>query len=88
MLPNISRSNGNQTKKFGQLIEYTWAIFFFKNHTQNVVTSPRIFYEKPKFNIHLDQQSEMSWSFFVVLQGWGLPNCIKSKVLITCSGLI
>ena len=54
----------NQTKKFGQLIEYTWAIFFLKSHAQNVVTSPRIFYEKSKFNIYPDQQSEMSWSFF------------------------
>ena len=67
MLPNISRSNGNQTKKIGQLIEYTWAIFFLKNHTQNL---------------------KCHEAFFVVLQGWGLPNCIKSKVLTTCSGLI
>ena len=36
ILPNIPRSKGNQTKKFGQLIEYNM-IFFLKNHTQNVV---------------------------------------------------
>ena len=36
ILPNISRSKGNQTKKFGQLIEYNM-IFFLKNHTQNMV---------------------------------------------------
>ena len=36
ILPNFSRSKGNQTKKFGQLIEYNM-IFFLKNHTQNVV---------------------------------------------------
>ena len=33
ILPNISRSKGNETMKFGHLIE----IFFLKNHTQNVV---------------------------------------------------
>ena len=35
MLPNISRIKGNQTKKFGQLIEYNMRTFFLKNHTQN-----------------------------------------------------
>ena len=33
ILLNISRSKGNQTTKFGQLIE----TFFLKNHAQNVV---------------------------------------------------
>ena len=32
ILPNMSRSKGNQTMKFGQLIE----TFFLKNHTQIV----------------------------------------------------
>ena len=37
-LPNISRSKGNQTMKFGQLIEYNMRnIFFKKNHAQNVL---------------------------------------------------
>ena len=37
ILPNISRSKGNQTLKFGQVIEYiTREIFFFKNYTENV----------------------------------------------------
>ena len=31
-LPNISRSDGNQTIKFGQLIEYN---SFFKNYVEN-----------------------------------------------------
>ena len=34
-LPNISRSKGNQTMNFGQLINITWEIFFFKNHAEN-----------------------------------------------------
>ena len=33
ILPNISRSIGNVTMKFGQLKE--WEIFFFKNHAGN-----------------------------------------------------
>ena len=37
ILPNISRSKGNQTMKFGQLVEYQMRNIFSKNHTQNVV---------------------------------------------------
>ena len=37
ILPNISRSKGNQTVKFGQLLEYVMINIFLKNHTQNVV---------------------------------------------------
>ena len=33
MLPDISRSNGYQTMKFGHIIE----TFFLKNHSQNVM---------------------------------------------------
>ena len=32
MLHNFSRSKGNQTLKFSQVIEYNNKIFFFKNH--------------------------------------------------------
>ena len=37
ILPNISRSKGNRTMKFGQFIEYNVEIFFLKNHTQRLV---------------------------------------------------
>ena len=37
LLPNISRSKGNQTMKFGQLAECNMRNIFMKNHTQNVV---------------------------------------------------
>ena len=37
MLANISRSKGNQTMKFGQLMNYNMTKFFWKNHTQNMV---------------------------------------------------
>ena len=36
ILPNISRSKGNQKIKFGQLIEY-WKTLLLKNLKQNVV---------------------------------------------------
>ena len=42
-------------------------IFFFKNRSQSGVSkeaSPRSFYEKPKLNISLDQQSELFKSLF------------------------
>ena len=35
MLPNILRSKGNQTLKFGQIIEHNNRIIFFKNHAEN-----------------------------------------------------
>ena len=37
ILLNISRSKGNQTMKFIQLIVYNTRIFLIKNHAQNVV---------------------------------------------------
>ena len=47
ILPNISRSKGNQTMKFGQLIEYNTRNIFLKNHLQNVVEKlvPDLFLE-------------------------------------------
>ena len=67
ILPNISRSKGNQAMKFGQLIEYNMRIFFFlKHHTQNVVEKlvPNPFYKKSKLTISLDQQSGVLQSLF------------------------
>ena len=41
IFPNISRSKGHQTMKFGQLIEYNMRNFFLENlYTQNVVENP------------------------------------------------
>ena len=37
ILINISRSKGNQTIKFGQLIECIMRNNFLKNHTRNVL---------------------------------------------------
>ena len=57
ILPNISRSKGNQTMKFSQLIEYNLRnIFPEKSYTKcGGETSPRVFSEKLKLSISLDQ---------------------------------
>ena len=39
ILPNISRSKGNQTMELGQLIENNMVNIFLEKHTQNVVKS-------------------------------------------------
>ena len=55
ILTNISRSEGNPTMKFGQLIEYNMRnIFLGKSYTKcGGKLSPRPFYEKLKLSITL-----------------------------------
>ena len=57
ILPNISRSKGNQTMKFGQLIEYNMRnTFVEKSYTKyGGETIPRPFSKKSKLIISLDQ---------------------------------
>ena len=57
ILPNVSRSKGNQTIKFGQLIEYHMRnIFLEKSYTKYCrENSSRPFPGKSKLNISLDQ---------------------------------
>ena len=61
ILPNISRSKGNQTMKFSQLIEYNMAnICIEKSYAECCrEASPRPFYKKSKLSLCLDQPSEM-----------------------------
>ena len=56
-MPNISRSKGNQTMKFSQLIDNIMRIIFIgKCHKEcGGETSPRLFSEKLKLSISLDQ---------------------------------
>ena len=56
ILPSISRSQGNQTIKYGQLIEYNMRnIFLEKLYTKHgAEASPRTFYKKSKLRISLD----------------------------------
>ena len=57
MLPNISRSKGNQTIKFGQLIEYNMSnIFVEKSYTKcGREAIPGPLSRKSKFSISLNQ---------------------------------
>ena len=57
LLPNISRSKGNQTVKLGQLIEYTWKTFFLeKSYTKyGGETIPWRVSKMPKLRVSLDQ---------------------------------
>ena len=57
ILPNISRSKDKQTTKFGQLVEFNMRnIFLEKSYTKcGVETSARVFSEKLKLRISLDQ---------------------------------
>ena len=57
ILPNISRSKGNQTMKFGQLIDYNMGhIFVEKSYTKCAgETIPRSLSKKSKLSISLDQ---------------------------------
>ena len=57
ILPNMSRSKGNQVMKFGQLIEYNMSnIFFEKLYTKCAgETIPRSLSKKSKLSISLNQ---------------------------------
>ena len=57
MLPNISKSKGNQTMKFVQLIKYSMRkIFLEKSYTKcGEQTTARLFCGKLKMSISLDQ---------------------------------
>ena len=68
ILPNISRSKGNQTMKFSQLIEFNIRdIFLEKSYAKcGGETSPRTFSGKLKLSISLDQQSKVLYSLFLL----------------------
>ena len=57
ILINISRSKGNQTIKFGQLIEYNIWNILLKNHTENVLEKlfPDPYLKNQILTISLDQ---------------------------------
>ena len=67
---NISRSKGNQTMKFGQLIAYNIRnIFLEKSYTKcggETIPSPRLFSKKSKLSISLDQYSKVLYILFLL----------------------
>ena len=68
ILPNISRSKGNQTVKFGQLIECNMRnIFLKKLYTIfGGETITRLFFKKSKLTISLDQYSKVLSSLLLL----------------------
>ena len=66
MLPNISRSKGNQTMKFAQLIVSKMRIIFVeKSYTKcDGETVPRPF-SKTKLSIPLHQKSKVLYSLLI-----------------------
>ena len=76
ILPDILRSKGKQTMKFGQLIEYNMRnIFLEKSYTKcGGETILRPFSEKPKLSISLHQRPERFCSF------------LKFFIFIVCPG--
>ena len=82
VLSNISRSKGNQTMKFCQLIEYKMRnIFFEKSSTKyREETIPRPFSKKLKLSISLDQYSRVLYKLFYCISSGGLSKYIKTKL--------
>ena len=68
ILPNISRSEGNQAMKFDQLIEYNMKNIFLKKSQAECggETSQRPFSEKFKLNIYLDRYSKVLYNLFLL----------------------
>ena len=83
ILPNISRSKGNQTMKFGQLIEYNMRNIFLENSYIKCggETSPRPFSGKIKLSIYLDQS--FTQFVFIVSQVEDYRNIFK----LSCKSL-
>ena len=68
ILANISKSKGNKTMKFGQLIEYNMRnIFVEKSYTKCAgETIPRPLSKNSKLSISLDQQRKVLNSLFLL----------------------
>ena len=87
ILPNISRSKGNQTMKFGQLIEYNMKnIFLKKSYTKcDGQTILRPFSKTSNLSLSLRQYSFIQFTF-IVCQAEGYRNILKLSCRpLTCT---
>ena len=68
VLPNISRSKGNQTMKFDRLIESNMKKYFLKKSYAKCggETNSGHFSEKSKPSISLDQKSEVLYTLLLL----------------------
>ena len=85
-MSSISRSKGNQTIKFGQLIDYNMRnIFLQKAYIKcGAETSPIPFSEKWKLSASLDQLAKVSDSLFLSLLYIFLYIYFRQYVFIAC----
>ena len=90
ILLNISRSKGNQTIKFGQLIEYDIRNIFLEKPSTKCggKNNPQHFSGKSKLSISLYQQSRVLCSQFLLNPKLGLSKYIETKLQTTCFYLI
>ena len=81
VLRNISRSQGNQTMTFGQLIEYNMSNNFFEKSYTNVTE---------KLVVHTCGSTDRNFMqfTFIVCPNGGLQKFIQIKLLNTCFCLI
>ena len=86
ILPSILRSRGNQTMKFGQLIECNMRKNFLeKSYTKSLrKTSPRHFSGKLKMSISLTNALKFYTVCFYCMASLGLSKSFETKLQTTC----
>ena len=96
IFPNISRNKGNETVKFGQLIEYnirniiTWETFFFEKLSTKCggETILRPFFKNPNWAYLWINSVKFYTVSFWCMPVWGLSKYNKTKLRTTCFYLI
>ena len=86
-MPNISKSKGNQTIKFGQLMGHNMRNIFLKNRTQNVmeILFPDSFLKNQNWAYHWINILKIHTACFYGIPSWGLLEHIETKLQTTCS---
>ena len=85
-MANISKGKGNQTMKFGQLIEHNKRNIFLEKYFTKwaEVTSPRGFTKKSKLTTSLNQRSKILYSLFLL---FGQVEDYQNILKLRCSAL-
>ena len=89
-MPNISRNKDNQAMKFRQLIQCNVRNSFLKKLCTKCggETSPRLFSEKSKMSISLDQCIKFYTVCFYYMTSWGLSKYNETKLQTSCFHLM
>ena len=90
ILPNISRSKGNQTMNFGQLTEYNSGNISLKKSCTKYggETVPRTFSKNQNWAYSWIDVLKFYTACFYCMPSWGLSKYIEIKLQITCFYLI